>query len=392
MDVEKFRNSPVGSLIPITGTDGRTGKPYEHFAFAPEPLPTSTPELSSATWNAIARASHALGKLEQGSQLIPNPALLRRPTLRREAQSTSALEGTYAPLEEVLAADVVEEKDRSPAVREILNYVWAAERAFDWLADGRRVTVGLLTELHASLVRETPADNADAGRIRRLQVVIGSRGGSVHEARFIPMPNGPALEAGVSDLVDWMEPSSHVDINPIVAAAMSHYQFETLHPFNDGNGRIGRLLIVVQLILEGVLSEGLLSVSPWFEARRDQYQDHLAEVSATGDWDPWVRYFAEGIEASATSTASRLRALIEVQQSFHERIRQAGSKGVIQHIADILIGAPYVTIPVLAKATGKTYQAVSNAVSKLLELGILEEASGGSTRTFVARDVYQAAF
>ncbi|MFF1572654.1 Fic family protein [Leifsonia sp. NPDC058292] len=329
-------------------------------------------------------ASHALGRLEQGARLVPNPALLRRPTLQREAQSTSALEGTYAPIEEVMAADLIDSHSRSSALREVINYIVAAERAFDWIDSGRTLTIGLLGELHQLLVSGTAADTEEAGRIRKIQVVIGSRGGSVYDARFIPAPTGTTLHASVQDLIDWMRPDGGEGINSIVKAAMAHYQFETLHQFNDGNGRIGRLLIVLQLVTDGLIGQGLLSVSPWFERRREQYQDLLSEVSASGDWDSWIDFFARGIESSARDTASRMSELLEVQAHYHAIITESGTRGVVRDIADVLIGSPYVTIPFLVSQTGKTYPAVKTAVARLIELGVLEERPGASPHLFRA--------
>ncbi|MGA0568553.1 Fic family protein [Rathayibacter sp. KR2-224] len=379
MDARRFRNSPIGDLIPIKGTDGQ-GVSYEHFAFAAHPL-SAAPDLSTSTWARVSAANRALGRLQQGSLLIINPGLLRQPTLRREAQSTSALEGTYAPLEDVLAADVIEGSKRSPALNEVLNYVAAAESGFAWVQQQRPITPGFLCELHRMLVSGTAADTVEAGRIRRVQVVIGARGRRVEDARFIPMPEGPALDAGVRDLVTWMQtPQLHLD--PIVATAMAHYQFETLHPFNDGNGRIGRLLIVLQLVSLGVLPEGLLSVSPWFEQRREEYQDLLSGVSADGVWDDWVAFFARAIEVSAIDSADRIRRLLDLQSRYHEILREAGARGAVRDIVDILIGSPFVNIPNLRDATGMTYQAVSNAVHRLVELGILEQRQSAGVMAF----------
>lgn len=387
MDIERFRQSPIGSLVPISGVDGRTGRPYSHFAFAPVPL-NGPPQLDGEAWATVAEASHSIGRLKQGETLVPNPALLRRPTLRREAQSTSALEGTYAPLDDVLAADIVDDAIKSPALREVMNFVSAAEHYYAWLAQDRPVTVGLITELHRTLVSGTAADTFDAGRVRQKHVVIGDRGDDITAARFVPMPNGAALEAGFSDLVQWMRPADHAGVSPIVAAAMAHYQFETLHPFNDGNGRLGRLLVVGQLMTDGLIGEGLLSMSPWFERRRTEYQEHLAAVSATGEWSPWVTFFASGLRASANETAERLGALLELQRNFITRIREAGKRGVIEAIGELLIGQPFVTIPWLTEQTKKTYQAVSNAVTVLdKELGILSPVRDTYPQTWVARDV-----
>lgn len=384
MDIKRFRNSPVGALTPLSGTDGRTGEQYDHFGYVPDPLPAEV-ELAGVTWQAVSRANYALGKLKQGSSLVPNPRLLRRPALRREAQSTSALEGTFAPMEDVIAADMVDDTARSSAMREILNYVTAAEYAFDHVSEAP-ITATMLCELHRVLVRGTEADGPEAGRIRSIPVAIGARGGSIYDARFVPSPPGLGLESGVRDLLDWIR-SSPNSYDPVVAVALAHYQFETLHPFNDGNGRIGRLLIVLQLIQSGVIQEPLLTVSPWFEARRDHYQDSLAEVSASGNWDQWVAFFAQGIASSADDTAVRLHGLLDVQERYRRRLQEANVRGLARDIADLLIRDPYVTIPYLAKTTGKTYQAVSNAVGKLQQHHVLEPVPGAAPKMFRAAEV-----
>lgn len=317
---------------------------------------------------------------------------MRQPTLRREAQSTSALEGTFAPLEEVLAADVIEQPHRSLALREVLNYVTAAEVGFDTIAKGRPLTVGLIEQLHLHLVSGTASETGDAGRTRSIQVAVGSQGGGIEHARFIPMPAGATLRAAFGDLVDWIKAGQSQDSNrdPLVAAAMAHYQFESIHPFNDGNGRLGRLLIVLQLLQDGAISEPLLSVSPWFEVRRSEYQDQLAALSVSGDWNPWVSFFARGLEASAIDTARRLEALIAVQAKYHEILREKKARGIVRDIVDHLIASPFVTIRNLADVTGATYQAASTAATKLVELGILEDMPSQTVRVLRAKDVLRA--
>lgn len=390
MDVARFARSPVGQLVPLRGTDDRTGEQYDHVAFMPYPL-ADEPILSGPTWWAVSRAGHALGRLHQAARQIPSPALLRRSTLRREAQSTSALEGTFVPLGEVLAADVLGEASQSVQLREVLNYANTAEAAFGWWADGRRITVGMLCELHRLLIEGTPTDTDQTGRVREIQVVIGSRGGSVIDARFVPPPPGLDLEAGLQDLVDWVNASEVRRRDPVVAAALAHYQFEALHPFHDGNGRIGRLLVVLQLMQDGVLNDSLLSVSPWFEARRSDYQERLALVSAVGDWDGWVGFFAAGLEASAIDTAERIDALLDVQERHLTLLRDAGVTGLAREVAESLIAYPYATVSTLAERTGKSFQAANNAVRKLVELGVLTERTGRTHgRVFEASGVVAA--
>jgi Fic family protein len=387
MEADRFEHSPIGHLVSIRGIDGRFARPYEHVAFVADPL-EDEPSLNSATWRAVGRANRALARLDQASSQILKPDLLRRPTLRREAQSTSALEGTFAPLEQVLSADV---SDAAPTkeLLEVLNYVEAANQAFEYTASGASITVGLLEGVHRVLVRGTEADTEDAGRIRTTPVAIGSPTGSIEDSRFVPMPAGIELKAAAQDLVDWIR-RADLDREPIVAAAMAHYQFETLHPFNDGNGRIGRLLIVLQFIEQRLLREPLLSVSPWFEARRSQYQDELANVSATGEWDSWVSFFASGIASSADDTARRVDRLIEVQRRYVQLVQEANGKGVIRDIVDILIGDPVVSVPMLTRRFDRTAPAVSAAVTRLVDLGVLYGPYGTYNRQFIALDMWEA--
>ena len=390
MDADRFRASPVGSLTPISGTDGRTGEPYEHVAYVPNPLPSEL-ELTQRTWLAIADANYALGQLQQGARLVPDPRLLRRPALRREAQSTSALEGTFAPIEEVVTADILDRDSGSAALHEVWNYIKAADFAFDSISS-RPVSVRLLCELHQMLVAGTEADGPQAGLVRTVPVAIGTPGRPITEARFVPPPPGLALEASVGEMVDWLR-SPPEGMDPVVAAALTHYQFETLHPFNDGNGRIGRLLIVLQLLMYGRIDHPVLTVSPWFESRRTQYQDALADVSASGNWDPWVAFFAEGIGASARDTTRRLEGLLETRAEYSAQLQAANVRGgVIRDIAEIVIQDPIVTIPYLVSKTGKTYPAVKSAVMKLLEMGILKEFDAPvRTKHFFAPQVWRIA-
>ena len=193
----------------------------------------------------------------------------------------------------------------------------------------------------------------------------------------------------MQDLLQWIEGPS-ADRDPVVAAAMAHYQFETLHPFNDGNGRLGRLLVVLQLMRDHIIDEPLLSVSPWFETRRHDYQDHLAQVSATGDWDSWVHFFASGLEASALDTARRVHELLDIEQDYLRRVAEAGLTGLVETVARGLVASPVVRVARLSQLTGRTYQATSTAVGRLVELGILRESPGaGRGRRFVADAVVE---
>lgn len=390
MDVDSYRNSPIGSVMSISGHDGRFGNQYQHFAYVPAPLPDD-PQLSSTTWKVIAAAMLALGRLDQAGRQIPDTFMLRRPTLRREAQSTSALEGTFAPLLDVLE---VEPDDavgsQSPELSEVLNYVRAAEHAYAAIGDDRPISTGLLFELHKMLVSGTMADGPEAGQVRTVQVAIGAAGGRIEEARFVPPPPGIELQAALRDWADWIELKTKSPQDCIVAAALGHYQFETLHPFNDGNGRIGRLVIVLQLMRSGVLRDPLLTLSPWFETRRVAYQDNLQRVSISGDWDTWVQFFAEGIRAQAESTAAKVGDMLAYRDEARQRARSAGLKGLAIDVLDDLISWPVFTTASVASRRGVTPPAATAAIKRLINLDILGEMTGRAYgRVYACRRVLQ---
>lgn len=354
MDVQLFQKAPFGKLVPISGSLPGGGA-WDHWAFLPDPLGEVSPELSGRAYRYVGDARAALAALDATAQRLPNPRLFRSSTFRLEAQSTAALEGTYEPLARVLAADSNDVQD--PSLREVLNYVIVAEVAFDNAEDGRGWSLSALEDLQAMLVRGTPSELDHCGQIRPVQVVIGRREGAppgeipIKAARYVPPPPGPDLEARLRDLMSWMQADHTGQIDPVVAAAMAHYEFEALHPFHDGNGRLGRLLIVLQLYASGVLIETTLSVSTWFEARRSEYYDALLGVSTEGDWSTWIEFFARGLAESAEAARTRMLALAAVQADLKAQlqatpIRTANARLLI----DFAVGQPTFTVAQTAKA------------------------------------------
>lgn len=373
----------LGDLVPIGGNDPARG-PWEHFAFVPHPLSSEEPLLSGGTYRQVARARASLAALDSTARRLRNPSLFRRPTLDREAQSTSALEGTYAPLSEVLTED--ELAPSSVNLREIYNYVSMASQAFAWIQEGRPLTAGALADLQGVLVRGTPSEARFPRQIRGEQVVIGRRPEArpddfpVRAARFVPTPPGFELEARVRELVDWMYEERASTVDPVVAAAMAHYQFETLHPFHDGNGRLGRLLIVVQLLVSGVLAEPTLSVSPWLEARRVEYFDKLLGVSSAGGWDTWVEFFARGLDASAVDTHNQMLSLLEVQQDLHDRVRKSPLRSENVHaLVDLAVARPSFSARQVERELEVSYARANRMISQLVELELLAPVRRSAT-------------
>lgn len=279
-------------------------------------------------------------------------------------------------------------------MREVLNFVTTADQAFDWIGSGRRLSVSMLAELQRNLVAGTPTETSSSGQIRDTQVVIGHRRRTgadefpVHAARFVPPPPGIELGARVGDLLSWLHTDHRRAIDPVVAAAMGHYQFETLHPFHDGNGRMGRLLIVLHLLVMGTLSEPTLTVSPWFEARRTEYYDRLLAVSTTGDWDGWIGFFAEGLEASATQTHQQMLALVAAQGEMKDVIRASNLRAdTAHHLVDYAIAHSTFTVRQVQRDLAVSYGRANALAADLERLGLLDSVEGSHPRRFFAPDV-----
>ena len=373
MQLDEFRKSPTGVLVPISGSS--PGGTWTHMAFLPHPLGSEEPPLTGATYRKVSNARAALAALDSTAQRLPNPRLFRQSTLRLEAQSTAALEGTYEPLARVLAADPAAIQD--PSMREVLNYIVVAEQAFEWAEQGRSWTVAAVSELQRLLMKGTSGEPEYSG-VRPIQVVIGRREGAhpnevpIQAARYVPPPPGPDLHARLTDLLTWIEADHRQDIDPVVATAMAHYEFEALHPFHDGNGRLGRLLIVLQLHRCGILSEPTITVSPWFEARRTQYYDALLGVSTMGDWSTWTAFFADGIAQSADETRKRMLALAEVQAELKAQLQQSAVRTANARVlVDFAVARPTFTVTQAAEALGMRYQGAKKLIDSLVDLRIL---------------------
>lgn len=372
MDIEALRDSPIGQLVPIRGHDPRLGEEYEYVAYVPDPLPSNL-ELEAETYAAVIDAAAAMARADQASSLLPNPSLLARPATRREAVSTSALEGTYAFLADVFEADFLEADELTSSVSEVRNYVTAAERAYDMVAEGQPISVRMLEDLQRELLRGTSSDGSHAGSIRTTQVFIGLGNRRVMSARFVPPPADHRLLDGLRLWQDWIrEPSA---VPTIIRVAVSHYQFETLHPFHDGNGRLGRLVMALQLMSAGELRFPVLNISPWLEQHRTEYQDGLLRVSQTGRWDDWVSFISAAIHAEALEVVDRVDKLLALREQFQAILR--GAKGVSLRIADDLIGYPMITASAAAALHGVSYQAANTAITKLVDKGILRQRTSG---------------
>jgi Fic family protein len=365
--------SPIGNLVPVKGTDGRHG-PFACFAYLPDPLPIDI-QLESATWSAVANASAALARLDQECRRLRDPQLLIRPALWREALDTSALEGTYGQLSELLESELPGSAYQSPEISEISAYVDAARGAFKSV-QSRPISVGLLCEVQSEMFKQSSKPPIGLGQVRKHQVWIGEENRSIDNARFVPVPGNDLLQAGLDQLIEWID--SDTDLPTVLRVAMAHYQFETLHPFSDGNGRIGRLIIILQFLRSGVLQEPAITVSPWFLRNRDSYQDNLLRLSESGDWDSWIRFFCTAITEQSYSLINGAEKLEGWLTNATEVVVKKRWVGSIHDVLKDLTEWPVLTVSSTAKKYGVTPVAASRIINHLCEVNILTEMTGGT--------------
>lgn len=348
----------------------------------PDPLPGAV-SLHPATHRRVAEAAAEVGRLDGLAATLSNTLHITRPAVRREALATSALEGTFSTLTELMTADLAGEVAPASAVREVLNYIEATNRGIA-AVEVHPVSVNLLLELHEVLLSGTRHDHA-GGRIRESLVGIGRPGAGIDGARFVPPP--PTEVVGLLNAWErWNYARS--DLHPIARIALSHYQFETIHPFLDGNGRIGRLAVVLLLIEAGMIGGHYLSLSARLEPRKDEYIDHLAAVSESGDFDPWVSFFAEVLAEEAAAAGVWFKRLLAWREDMVSQLRSGGRRGLVVQLAEWLAEQPVVTARAVADHFDVAFQSANRAIATLVDREVLHEVTGGTYgRVFVADDV-----
>lgn len=343
--------------------------PGGYTAFLPDPLP---PEL---TWtqelvSGLSEADRLIGRLAGEGCRLPNPHLLIRPFVRREAVLSSRIEGTQATLGELLAVEAGATVERSPAdLREVANYVVALEYGLERLKT-LPLSLRLLCELHARLMEGVRGNQATPGEFRRSQNWIGPPGSTLANATYVPPP--PAALMGC--LGNWEKFLHESNLPPLVIAALAHYQFEAIHPFLDGNGRIGRLTITLFLVEREVLPAPLLYLSAFFEASREEYYDHLLAVSERGTWETWLRYFLTGVARQAADALHRAEQINTLLGQCRRQLAGSSSKAGMA-LVDLLAENPYWSIKRIAERLQVAYTTAQRAVEKLESMGILTQTS-----------------
>ncbi len=360
---EDFTKSTAGHCIKT---------PQGYWAFVPNPLPPKI-DYPLSLVNLLSDADRALGQLAGVGTILPNPHLLIAPYIRREAVLSSRIEGTQATLDDLYLFEAVPSRGHLvPDVQQVVNYVHAMEYGLKRL-ETLPICSRLVREIHERLVEGVRGMHSTPGEFRTSQNWIGPPGCTLNEATFIPPPVQEMKDA----MSDW-EKYLHSELGepPLVQCGLMHYQFEAIHPFLDGNGRVGRLLITFFLCQCGNLPRPLLYLSAYFERNRQEYYDRLLRVSTVGDWYGWLEFFLRGIVTQAKDAVNWATELIELHESYRRRLASRRVPRGTHEIVDELFVSPYVTITDASKRWNTSYPTASSAVKTLVKLDILEEVSG----------------
>jgi Fic family protein len=374
MNPAEFRAPSAGKIVQAPGG---------YAAFVPAPLP---PELSwdSSLVLALSRADSALSELSGLGRQLPNPHLLIAPYVRREAVLSSRIEGTRASLSDLLLDEANLDWSHDADVREVRNYVAALEHGLDRLRE-LPLSLRLVRELHERLMQGVRGDKATPGEFRRSQNWIGPAGSTPATAPYVPPPPDQMQEL----LSNWeLFLHDRERFPDLVQCAVIHEQFEAIHPFLDGNGRVGRLLITLFLIERGRLSQPLLYLSDYIEARRQEYYESLQRVRTEGDWPSWIRFFLAGVEQTARAAVHQAGLLMDLRETWRQRLL---CKPNAVRLLDELFVNPYLTVSRAAQILAVTLPTARQLVALLQREGLLQEITGRSWgRLYLARPILNA--
>lgn len=376
MNIEKFKNSPTGQLI-------KTAANY--WAFAPNPLPPKGLDKFPVEFvEILSEADRGIGALRSLSKLIPNPNLLVIPYIRKEAVQSSKIEGTQASLSDIFYYEASKEKPKNVDVLEVLNYVRAMNYGLSRLKE-LSLSLRLVREIHLKLMEGVRGEKMHPGEFRNSQNWVGPSGCSLNNATYVPPPVEEMKEA----LSQW-EKFLHADdsLAPLVRCALMHYQFEAIHPFLDGNGRVGRLLITFYLCERGYLEYPILYLSDFFERQRNEYYDLLLGVSQEGNWDAWLIYFVRGVATQSKIAEETGHKILDLQKRYRQRLQKESVSTPVFQLTDMLFLNPFVSLPGISNYLKITWPTAKASVDRLVKFGILQEVSGRKrSRIYCAKEL-----
>ncbi|MCI0519887.1 MAG: Fic family protein [Chloroflexi bacterium] len=364
MDPSKFQASTSGKVIRL---------PQGYWAFLPAALPpalTFSPSLVAA----LSEADRALGELKGLGGTLANPHLLIRPLARREAVLSSRIEGTRASLDDLLAYEATQVSFLEPGsdVREVYNYVRTLEYGLERI-NTLPVSLRLIREMHARLMEGVRGDAWTPGEFRRSQNWIGPAGSTLETAPYVPPPVDDMLAA-----FNAMENFIHApsDLPPLLRLGLIHYQFEAIHPFLDGNGRVGRLLVALLLSAWQLLPQPLLYLSAYFESNRRDYYDLLLAVSQRGAWEDWLLYFLEGIKQQSLDAVDRISRLQALRVRYQAQFQTRRAPARLLRVIDLLFAQPVLTARQVESALEINFPSAQRLIDQFVQAGLLREITG----------------
>lgn len=351
-------------------------------SFVPNALPPNL-EWSTPLVNSLSRADRVLGMLSREGNKLPNPHLLIRPFITREAVLSSKIEGTQATLGEVLANEAGVIGGVNPDdLQEVHNYILALEFGLQRLKS-LPLSLRLIKEIHAQLMQGVRGSHAAPGEFRRTQNWIGTPGCTLNTAKYVP-PMPEQLTECLGEFERFLHDET---LPPLIHIALCHYQFEAIHPFLDGNGRMGRLLITLLMIEKNILSTPLLYLSAFFEATRDEYYRQLYSVSSKGSWNEWLGYFLDGVALQSLDALSRAERINNLLSQWQTQVGHHG-KLAAQEVIKYLAINPYFTTKKIAANLNVAFTTAQRAIAILEELGIIRQVSSGKRdRLYCATDI-----
>lgn len=380
MKSESFGPTSTGKLVPVSGAANL------RVAFVPAPLPPNW-EWPQELWPVLLEAHKSLASLDGTGKHLPNPELILRPLQKREAQKSSSLEGTYTDPQQQVLFELdpkfpASTDDPANAQREVFNYTLALSLRRNHPED-LPISLRLIKDLHGVLMNGVRGADKNPGEFRKLQNQIG------RPARYVPPPANQLPQA-----LDQFEKYLHAPkkFDPLVETFLAHYQFEAIHPFMDGNGRVGRLLLAILIADWCGLSNQWLYMSDYFDANKDEYIDRLFQVSSEGKWGAWIAFCLRGVVEQARDTALRYDKLIELNRDFHSRVAASGGSVRLSAIVDALFDTPVAVVTRVAAAQGVTYPTARSDLKKLDRLGILTRIGHAKQISYFCEPIFEVIY
>ncbi len=341
-------------------------------AFVPHPLPPIPPiQIDGALQTLLSEADRNLGRLDGATEILPNPDLFVAMYVRQEAVLSSQIEGTQSSLADVLAFEAGQLGTKVDDTREVLNYVQAMNAGIDEL-QRLPLSLRLIKMIHAELMHDVRGGHATPGEFRRSQNWIGPTGSSLENATFVPPPV-PEMTEALGQLETFLHDRDALPV--LVHCAVTHAQFETIHPFLDGNGRVGRLLITFQLVERGTMHKPLLYLSHFFKRNRAEYYDRLMAVRNDGNWEAWVEFFLRGVVEVSREATSLARDILSMREDHLRAIGTERSPFAIR-LLELLFERPVLTVRFAEQFLGCTYGQANVLFTRFENLGILQETTG----------------